>query len=83
MTSLMEVLTGTFVMSFWTFVYKQEITSCYSVKSPLFQPDCGKALLIRAMPWSALEAFYFVVIRGGHSGSPAGLPHLLYDLLDD
>ena len=78
--SFTEVLAGTFVTSFWTFVYKQKITSCYSMKSPLFPPDCGKALLVRAMPWSAPEAFYSVVIQGGHSGSLAGLPHLLYDL---
>ena len=82
MTSLMEVLTGTFVTSFWTFVYKQKITSCYSVNSPFFPPDCRKALLVRAMPWSAPEPFYSIVIQGGRSGSLAGLPHLLYDLLD-
>ena len=80
MTSLTEVLAGTFVMSFQTFVYKQEITSCYSVKSPLFPPDCGKAQLMWAMPWSAPETFYSIVIHEGHSGSLAGLPHLPYDL---
>ena len=69
-------------MSFRTFVYKQKIMSCYSVISPLFLPDCGKALLVRAMPWSAPEALYSVVIHGGHSGSLAGLSHLLYVLLD-
>ena len=42
-------------MSFRMFVYKQEIMSCYSVKSSLFLPDCGKAPPMWAMPWSAPE----------------------------
>ena len=82
MTSLMEVLAGTFVTSFWTFVYKQAVTSYYSVKPLFFPPNCGKALPKRAMPWSAPETFHSTIIQGGYSGSLAGLPPLPYDLLD-
>ena len=82
MTSLTEVLTGTFVMSFWMFVYKQPVTSYYSVKPPLFLPDCGKALPKWAMPWSAPETFHSTVIQEGYSGSLAGLPPLPCHLLD-
>ena len=80
--SLMEVLAGNFVMSFQMFVYKQAVTSCYSVKPPLFLPKCRKALPKWAMPWSALETFHSTVIQGGYSGSLADPPLLPYDLLD-
>ena len=69
-------------MSFWMFVYKQVVTSYYSVKLPPFPPDCRKAHPEWAMPWSALETFHSTVIQGGYSGSLAGLPHLPCHLLD-
>ena len=68
-------------MSFQTFVYKQKITSWYSMKSPLFPLDCRKTPPLWAMPWSAPETFYFIMIHGGHSETPAGPSHFLYDLL--